>query len=67
MHERSQRTDDTAYEQWSVDRLVEDYRRNSERLRSEGPSLELLERLCAVEERLRARGVDVDEVVRDLY
>jgi len=63
----SDREDDAGDDRARIERLADAYRRDSESLRANGPSVRLLERLCAVEEALRGAGEDPDGLVRDLY
>lgn len=54
------------YDEWSDERLVDGYRRNSILLREYGPDDRTIHALCAIEERLRARGIDPSEIVEEL-
>jgi hypothetical protein len=54
------------YHQWSNERLVDCYRRNSVLLREYGPEERTIRTLCAIEERLRARNIDPDHIVEGL-
>jgi hypothetical protein len=55
-----------AADDWSDERLVDGYRRNSRLLREYGSDERTIQALCAIEERLRAREIDPDEVVAEL-
>lgn len=55
------------YGEWPDARLRACYRRNSELLRAYGVDARTVAVLCAVEEHLRARDIDPDEVIADLY
>lgn len=55
------------YRPLSDDRLIECYRRNSKLLRRSGTDYRTIKILCAVEECLRARDIDPDEVIEGLY
>jgi hypothetical protein len=54
------------YHQWSNERVVDGYRRNSVLLREYGPDERTIRTLCAIEERLRARNIDPDHIVEGL-
>jgi hypothetical protein len=54
------------YDSWSDERLVDGYRRNSRLLREYGTDRSTIYALCAIEERLRARDIDPEEIVADL-
>jgi len=54
------------YEEWSDQRLVDGYRRNSVLLREYGTDSRTIRALCAIEERLRARDIDPDRIVEEL-
>ena len=56
----------TASDDWSDERLVDGYRRNSRLLREYGSDERTIQALCAIEERLRTRGIDPDEIVAEL-
>jgi uncharacterized protein CbrC (UPF0167 family) len=55
-----------AYHDWSSERLVAGYRRNSVLLGEYGADERTIRTLCAIEERLRARNIDPDEIVEEL-
>lgn len=55
------------YRTLSDDRLLACYRRNSKLLRRSGTDYRTIQVLCAVEECLRARDIDPDEVIEGLY
>ncbi|MCO8243622.1 MULTISPECIES: hypothetical protein [unclassified Haladaptatus] len=54
------------YDEWSDERLVDGYRRNSLLLREYGIDDRTIQALCAIEERLRARDIDPDRIVEGL-
>jgi len=54
------------YDEWSDERLVDGYRRNSVLLREYGTDSRTIRALCTIEERLRARGIDPDRIVAEL-
>jgi hypothetical protein len=55
-----------AYDEWSDERLVDGYRRNSVLLREYGADDRTVQALCAIEERLRSRGIDPEGIVEEL-
>lgn len=55
------------YGGWSDERLRSCYRRNSELLRAHGVDDRTVTVLCTVEEHLRARDIDPEEVIAGLY
>lgn len=54
------------YDEWSDERLVDGYRRNSILLREYGTDSRTIQALCAIEDRLRDRNIDPDEIVEGL-
>lgn len=54
------------YDEWSDERLIDGYRRNSHLLREYGIDDRTIQTLCAIEERLRARDIDPDRIVEGL-
>ena len=54
------------YHEWTDERLIDCYRRNSVLLREYGADERTIRTLCAVEEHLRARDIDPDRIVREL-
>lgn len=71
---RGARTGDTngnnptisAYNEWSTERLVDCYRRNSILLREYGSDERTIRVLCAVEEHLRARTIDPNRIIEGI-
>lgn len=54
------------YHQWTNERLIDCYRRNSILLREYGPDERTIRVLCAVEEHLRARTIDPDRIIEEV-
>lgn len=54
------------YHGWSDERLVDGYRRNSVLLREYGPDERTIRTLCTIEERLRARNIDPNQIIEEL-
>lgn len=54
------------YQEWSIERLIDGYRRNSVLLREYGSDDRTVRTLCAIEERLRTRNIDPDRIVEEL-
>lgn len=52
---------------WNDQRLVETYRRLSHDLRQRGFEEAAVDRMGRVEEELRERNIDPDEIIRDLW
>lgn len=56
----------SGYAEWSDDRLVDGYRRNSILLKEYGTDQRTICALLAIEECLRARGINPDEIIEEL-
>lgn len=54
------------YYEWSNERLIDGYRRNSILLREYGADGRTIQALCAIEECLRARNIDPERIVKKL-